>query len=675
MCLYATSSPEDGAPYLVHPLPAFTDAIESQYLYEFPQRNTPPSAPYLYPNKQYAKLGHPSDVRVGWDWVEDRPLFIDSMFTLGSGTSNNYSDVTIVKSTLTTEGLDYVALAAEGHQYAKGVCFWIRPCTSSELVGHKCSAVVDNTGLFDGFCFRSSTGSLECGSMSKLTNKFGENAIILDAPEAGRHANTNYACPHKAPVTTSGRHTVNRLLIAGCMITSDANYSYLADVHVPEMCNYPMDYKKGCMFPRATNYDMTAVQSGPCYYHTKGCTSSLAVNYNMEALEDDGTCITANKGCTLSGQYTGVASNTPSYQSDFIGLPLRSVGKYSWIPTSTQVDAVLNYDAGANVLQGCVLAVEGCMDSTALNFDSFANVNSNTWCIPIKKGCMMPPTGFPAVGYDPAIYNTIVGVSAFSRVHTRDGLAMNFDSSATMDSGCIIEREGCMDSLAFNYDPSATKPSFCWPNVPACLHPGALNFGCDSNFVTVNVSAFEAYPLSSTNCTVNGLVTLGSSHEAALCNFLPPSPPPPPVAISANTVFRIEASMTASNAIESFNPLASTTICNSFTSLIAALNPSECAVTAVAGSTNVAIRTRMDGEASQSSGISSLRNSMATAGAASGALGIDVLTTPQIIAIYENPSDDVWPIAVGATVGVVGGLLLLGVGLVLWKRKKSKVEA
>jgi len=673
VCLYATI-PTDGFPYLVHPFPLMSDALENlfQLPYPFPREASPPAAPYSYSNGFYALGKHPSEVVIGWDWKTQTNVNVDTMIEIGT-----YANVTMVKTPQHTESTDYVSRAITAHQYGKGKCFWIRHCTSSEKLGDRCSATVDATGTFSGFCFRSSTGSLECGSLSEVRDKYGTNQLFLDQPSAGRHSNTQYACPHKAPVVTNGEHDVNRLLIAGCMVSSDGNYSAMADVHVPQLCATPQDYKKGCLFPRATNYDISAVQSDVCYYNVRGCTNSLAVNYNVEAYEDDASCIIAAKGCTLRSQYFGVATDTPSYDSSFVGVPLRSVGQVPYPSGATQLSTALNYDAGANVLEGCILTVEGCMESTALNYDSYANVNTNTWCIPIKRGCMMPPTGYAAVGYDPAVSNTIVNGATFARVHTRDGLAVNFDPTATVDSGCITEREGCMDSNARNYDPSATKAGTCWPAVTGCLHPGALNFGCASKFKNVSVGPFESFIKNFAPCTVNGIVTEASSHVSSQCVWQFAPPPPPPSSVPGNAILRIQASFSASENVEDFTAAAQAALCANYNGAIVSLNPTGCRVRVTAGSSEVTVDTRVGSSSDQEAGVSSLRSSLASLDSSSSVLGVNVLTTPEVTATFELPEDEAWPIIVGATIGGVFGLLLIVLLICYMKKRRQrlKVEA
>ena len=94
---------------------------------------------------------------------------------------------------------------------------------------------------------------------------------------------------------------------------------------------------------------------------------STALNYNSEAGVDDGTCVEPVLGCTLRemGDYVNSVTNltvdpeTPMYKGRYIGLPTPNLGRYVYADYRT----VLNPNASANVLDGCVVAIEGCMVS------------------------------------------------------------------------------------------------------------------------------------------------------------------------------------------------------------------------------------------------------------------------------------------------------------------------
>lgn len=245
-----------------------------------------------------------------------------------------------------------------------------------------------------------------------------------------------------------------------------------------------------------------------------GCTDSAALNYDLGAVADDGSCIPRVVGCTLpahaGGLYAGVDPTTPGFASALVGHPTHGL-----VPWPEQ-RAVLTHDAAANVLGGCVLAIEGCMDSTALNYDPLATVSSNSWCVPRRRGCMLPmasaappaplspPTPQPAsaapatsatAGTDAEDSSSGAAVAATPRLHQRDGagLSVNFDGTATIDdpSSCRLERSGCMQSDALNFDSLATRPDACYVPHAGCLDPRALNFRCALDGPSVSVSALR----------------------------------------------------------------------------------------------------------------------------------------------------------------------------------------
>ena len=128
----------------------------------------------------------------------------------------------------------------------------------------------------------------------------------------------------------------------------------------PQACNEPLEYRKGCRLPGASNFDGAALQSGVCHYRTAGCTDSAAINYVSEATLDDGSCILPTWGCTLPvAGYALVDPATPGYKSLQVGLP--TVGL---IP-SPEHKSVLAQTPAANSIAGCVVAIEGCLASCA----------------------------------------------------------------------------------------------------------------------------------------------------------------------------------------------------------------------------------------------------------------------------------------------------------------------
>ena len=178
--------------------------------------------------------------------------------------------------------------------------------------------------------------------------------------------------------------------------------------------------------------------------------------------------------------------------------------------------SVLNYVPNANVIgsgaSGCIVAIEGCTDSTARNYDPNANVQTGTWCVPLRTGCMMP---------------VATAASSFTKpaVALFDGVAANYDPAATLHvaASCSIYRAGCMSSGALNYDALATVAGACIMPKLGCLAPLAVNSGCSS-------------PDATQSCTEIPPVTV---HSSFTCKWVqsPPAPPAPPLPPSPPGVY------------------------------------------------------------------------------------------------------------------------------------------
>ena len=199
--------------------------------------------------------------------------------------------------------------------------------------------------------------------------------------------------------------------IPGCTDSNQRGYFALANVDdgscVPVIV--------GCIDPAATNFNPSANEDdGSCEYVILGCTSSLATNYARQANTDDGSCIIPLRGCM-----SPVASN---------------------------------FDSNANVDGGCLYIITGCTSSSAVNYVSSANMDDGS-CIERIAGCMVP-------------------------------IASNFDSQANAYArgSCRFSAFGCTDSTAVNYDPSATADSGnCRPGLRGCMFPTAANYLSEAN--------------------------------------------------------------------------------------------------------------------------------------------------------------------------------------------------
>jgi len=561
----------------------------------------------------------------------------------------NFSDISMVPATGT---VSYEAsLAGTGVHWAFSTCEWLTACdktgAKTESVGSKCTVTRDAQTL-TGFCFESSTGSLECGRLIETTDKYNTATQMTDSLQR---------CPRGLAATSIGTWVGKRLLMGGCMLANDANYTKHAEVHVPQLCYLPYDYKKGCMFPGATNYDPQAIQPGNCHYNIAGCTDSTAVNYNSEAYTDDGSCIAVVSGCTVKSSttsYTGVDTDTPDYQTRYFGRANRAIG----LVTQTAYAAVLNYNSNANVNHGCVVAIEGCMDSLAVNYDAHANVNTATWCVPRVEGCMMPAASGASAAFD----------GGEARPHERDGLAANFAADATVHDGtlCIVARVGCMAASAHNFEPRATVPGPCYARVWGCLDTDGTNFNCSSMYN--DDGAPISGPCTSTATYPPQRVT---DHDVSIC-FAGSAPPQASGGDQPNdSVQAIRVVMIMAGSVDDFGASRQAQLLLAYQTTLGLAAGSSTTLAVSAGSVQCTFETAVASRAGYDSVAAAVASSFATLGVISAALDVQALGLPVVSAVNEHPDEDDAPVIAGGAVGgIAGGLLLCGVALAVRRRRR-----
>jgi len=523
--------------------------------------------PYSQPHPPVPNLVYGSDVEHPTETVvaynDAVPIYMDQVTAIGHNDSVPGVSLYAKVPENTLHAKEWIkrgfAAHGEGHMFGYGTCMWLRHCDPAvEMMGSACSATLSNV-VYNGFCFISDTGSLECGRLSAADDEYGEHPTSLDvavspnvlpsvagfvdvehgAPSTTFVASTPgqsgtaYRCPTGSPAKSLGSFVSKRPLSGGCMITSDASYDPFAEIHVPSYCTTPLNHRLGCMLPAALNFDPAAKQPGFCKFPTEGCTSPTAFNYNSLATVSDGSCIEAIDGCTVAATpYAGVEAGTPMYKSGFYGAAgAGSAGGWPYLKVFSSVytgRAVTNYNSAANNNTGCIVAVEGCMDSTAVNYDSKATINSYTWCVPAVSGCMVPNEAYAASSYS----TTQNQSSIFGATIDRPTTAFAITTTVHDRLSCLVGRHGCTDSNATNYDPLATMNGNCWYHQRGCLNPAAVNFGCpDTTY--------------SGPCT--GLANPVTRHWARLCkwsNIASPPPPSPPVPPSGTYSTRYESKLT-----------------------------------------------------------------------------------------------------------------------------------
>ena len=151
----------------------------------------------------------------------------------------------------------------------------------------------------------------------------------------------------------------------------------------------------------------------------------------------------------------------------------------------------------------CIPIITGCMDSAAYNYDSFANTQNTCYYLP---GCTSPAyLEYYTQGFVADINNS--SCNTLAMFGCTDILAFNYDSIANVDNGgCVPVVIGCMQPLAFNYNPLANTPNVCIPFIYGCTSPIAFNYNPlantdDNSCVPIimgctDSTAFNWYPLA-----------------------------------------------------------------------------------------------------------------------------------------------------------------------------------
>ena len=142
-----------------------------------------------------------------------------------------------------------------------------------------------------------------------------------------------------------------------------------------------------------------------------------------------------------------------------------------------------------NIQDSCnTLAVFGCTDTASFNYDSIANVD-NGGCVPIVLGCMETF----AFNYNP-LANTDDGSCVPYIYGCIDPTMFNYDPNANTDNGsCIPFIYGCTDSTAFNYDPNANADNgSCIQFISGCMDSDAWNYNASANVNDTSACLYAA---------------------------------------------------------------------------------------------------------------------------------------------------------------------------------------
>ena len=207
-------------------------------------------------------------------------------------------------------------------------------------------------------------------------------------------------------------------------------------------------------------YNIITNCGNTCEEKVFGCLDSLAINYNDEANTEDSSCYYI-PGC-MNSSY--LEYYTQGYTADYDDGTCSTVAVWGCTDSTA-----FNYDSTANIDNGgCVSVIFGCMQPLAFNYNPNANVDDGS-CVPYIYGCT-----------DPTMFN--------------------FDLNANTDDGsCIPFVFGCTDSTMFNFNPLANADNnSCIPYIYGCTDPSMLNYNPEAN--TENFSCI-AYIYGCTDST------------------------------------------------------------------------------------------------------------------------------------------------------------------------------
>merc|ERR1719502_807298 len=232
----------------------------------------------------------------------------------------------------------------------------------------------------------------------------------------------------------------------------------------------------------ALNYDPAAKMSGPCSWPTKGCMDSSAFNYNPLATVSDpnATCILRAYGCTVSN--TNLVSVYDASANAIAGGPSTGAGSCTLLIEGCMDATALNFNPQASVQATtvCIPNIPGCM--TPAKPTGWPSGSTNP-ALPL--GYMY---GAGGATYNPAA--TFHDASTCGPTYVAgcmDPTAINYDSRATVTTTCYFTgATGCLNPLATNFNctsfNSVAGSSSCAPSTRIARHFGAIcNFGAVAN--------------------------------------------------------------------------------------------------------------------------------------------------------------------------------------------------
>jgi len=246
-------------------------------------------------------------------------------------------------------------------------------------------------------------------------------------------------------------------------------YMYEGDTYCGNICE---EYVYGCLDTLAFNYVDSANTADDCYYYP-GCISPAYLQYHIDTANAYYTDINIQDSCETLAMFGCTDSTAFNYDTT------ANVDNGGCLPVvmGCMDGFAFNYNVLANTPDTCIPFIYGCTNVTALNYDSLANTDDNSCIFPIF-GCMDPL----ALNFSPQA-NVDDGSCIDVVYGCTDATMFNYDPLANVDNGsCIPFVYGCTDTTAFNYNPLANADNnSCVPYIYGCTDPSALNYSPTAN--------------------------------------------------------------------------------------------------------------------------------------------------------------------------------------------------
>ena len=257
-------------------------------------------------------------------------------------------------------------------------------------------------------------------------------------------------------------------------------FTYQGNTYCGDICEEKI---YGCLDSLAFNYVDSANTADDCFYYP-GCISPAYLEYHVDTANAYYTDINIQDSCATLAMFG--CTDTLAFNYDASA----NVDNGGCLPVvvGCMQPVAFNYNPLANTPDTCIPVIFGCTNVTALNYDSLANTDDGS-CIAIVFGCtdpmafnFMPQANVDDGSCVPVVYGCT------------DPTMFNYDQLANVDNGsCIPFIYGCTDSTMFNYNPlaNATNNSIpCVPFIYGCTDPSALNYDQQANTEDFSCIAF-----------------------------------------------------------------------------------------------------------------------------------------------------------------------------------------